>query len=172
MIPNGLFPGLKNVPPSDRPPVLPVFFAFRIMVGIGLFMIAAGLVRRLAVVARQAVRDALVSPADVAGLVARLRRRDRGLGRHRERTPAVDRVRHPAHRRRHLAGAGRERCRRRSLCSCVVYGIVFAMGIYYINRLIAKGPQGRAVEPPERGTPMRPLSRRTEAGREILRRRR
>ena len=31
----------------------------------------------------------------------------------------------------------------------VVYGIVFAMGIYYINRLIERGPQGRAVEPPE-----------------------
>ena len=26
------------------------------------------------------------------------------------------------------------------------YGIVFSMGIYYINRLIAKGPQGRAIE--------------------------
>ena len=36
--------------------------------------------------------------------------------------------------------------------------IVFAMGIYYINRLIAKGPEGRAVEPPELGTPARPLS--------------
>ena len=30
----------------------------------------------------------------------------------------------------------------------VVYGIVFAMGIYYINRLIAKGPQGRPIESP------------------------
>jgi cytochrome d ubiquinol oxidase subunit I len=31
------------------------------------------------------------------------------------------------------------------------------MGIYYINRLIAKGPEGRAVEAPE-GLPSRPLS--------------
>ena len=38
---NGLFPGLKSVSPSDRPPVLPPFFAFRIMVGIGLLMILA-----------------------------------------------------------------------------------------------------------------------------------
>jgi len=30
----------------------------------------------------------------------------------------------------------------------LVYGIVFAMGIYYINRLIAKGPEGRAAEAP------------------------
>ena len=41
--PNGLFPGLKNVPPQDRPPVMPVFFAFRIMLAIGFFMIAAAL---------------------------------------------------------------------------------------------------------------------------------
>ena len=64
--PNGLFPGLKSVPPSERPPVVPVFFAFRIMVGIGFFMIAAGAVRRVPVVARHAVRHALVSAACVA----------------------------------------------------------------------------------------------------------
>jgi cytochrome d ubiquinol oxidase subunit I len=37
--PNGLFPGLKSVPAEERPYVPTVFFAFRIMVGIGLFMI-------------------------------------------------------------------------------------------------------------------------------------
>src|SRR4051812_28596525 len=40
---DGLIPGLKSVPPSERPPVLPPFIAFRVMVGIGLLMIAAGL---------------------------------------------------------------------------------------------------------------------------------
>ena len=30
---NGLFPGLNDVPPQDRPPVPNVFFGFRIMVG-------------------------------------------------------------------------------------------------------------------------------------------
>ena len=29
----------------------------------------------------------------------------------------------------------------------IVYGIVFTMGIYYINRLIVRGPQGKAIEP-------------------------
>ena len=38
---NGLVPGLTSVPPQDRPPMKPPFFAFRIMVGIGL-LIAAG----------------------------------------------------------------------------------------------------------------------------------
>jgi cytochrome d ubiquinol oxidase subunit I len=48
-----------------------------------------------------------------------------------------------------------------------VYGIVFAMGIYFINRLIAKGPEGRAVEPAI-GLPSRPLSSAQDAGREAL----
>ena len=50
----------------------------------------------------------------------------------------------------------------------LVYGIVFAMGIYYINRLIAKGPEGRAVEPPERARRYGRLSSAAEAGREIM----
>ena len=50
----------------------------------------------------------------------------------------------------------------------VVYSIVFAMGIYYINRLIERGPQGRAVEPPDQGSPLRPLSSAHDAGREAL----
>jgi cytochrome d ubiquinol oxidase subunit I len=38
----GVVPGLKDVPPRDRPPVWPVFFAFRVMVAIGLAMLALG----------------------------------------------------------------------------------------------------------------------------------
>ena len=40
---NGLFPGLKDVPPQDRPPLTNVFFGFRIMLGLGTYMIAAAL---------------------------------------------------------------------------------------------------------------------------------
>ena len=38
------FPGLKDFKPEDRPPVWPVFFAFRMMVGHTFWMILAGLV--------------------------------------------------------------------------------------------------------------------------------
>jgi cytochrome d ubiquinol oxidase subunit I len=41
---NGVVKGLKSVPPDDRPPVPYVFYAFRIMVGIGLLLIAIALV--------------------------------------------------------------------------------------------------------------------------------
>jgi cytochrome d ubiquinol oxidase subunit I len=39
---SGVVPGLKDVPPRDRPPVWPVFFSFRIMVTIGFAMLALG----------------------------------------------------------------------------------------------------------------------------------
>jgi cytochrome bd ubiquinol oxidase subunit I len=35
----GVVPGLKDVPRDQRPPVLPVFYAFRVMVGIGFAML-------------------------------------------------------------------------------------------------------------------------------------
>ncbi len=40
---DGEVAGLKSVPPGDRPPVAPVFFAFRIMVGIGLLLFTVAL---------------------------------------------------------------------------------------------------------------------------------
>ncbi|HEX6137749.1 MAG TPA: cytochrome ubiquinol oxidase subunit I [Casimicrobiaceae bacterium] len=41
--PDAVIQGLKEAPRADRPPVAPVFFAFRIMVGIGLLMLALAL---------------------------------------------------------------------------------------------------------------------------------
>ncbi|MGM5019108.1 cytochrome ubiquinol oxidase subunit I [Tardiphaga sp. 367_B4_N1_1] len=40
---NGEIKGLKEVPPSERPPVAPVFFAFRIMVGCGMILLLTAL---------------------------------------------------------------------------------------------------------------------------------
>jgi cytochrome d ubiquinol oxidase subunit I len=37
---DGEIQGLKSVPPEDRPPVAPVFFSFRVMVGLGMAMLA------------------------------------------------------------------------------------------------------------------------------------
>ena len=41
---NGEIKGLKEVPPEDRPPVLPVFFAFRIMVGCGMLLLCVAFI--------------------------------------------------------------------------------------------------------------------------------
>jgi cytochrome bd ubiquinol oxidase subunit I len=40
---DGVVPGLKDFPRENRPPVLPVFFSFRIMVELGFAMLALGL---------------------------------------------------------------------------------------------------------------------------------
>jgi cytochrome d ubiquinol oxidase subunit I len=104
--PNGLFPGLKSVPPADRPPLVPVFFAFRSMVGIGVIIIAFGLVgawlwwRRTVFDARWYLR--LAAHSWWLGF-------DLRLDRDRKRTPTMGRIRHIAYRRCSLAGS---RCKR------------------------------------------------------------
>ena len=164
---NALFDGLKSVPPVERPPVVPVFFAFRIMVGIGLVMIALGLLGALlwwrgrlfdarwylwsasqswwlgfvAVISGWVVTESGRQPWIVHGIL--------------KTADAISPV--PA---ATIAGT--------LALFVVVYGIVFTMGIYYINRLINAGPQGRAIEPPEKGTLGRPLSSATDAAREAL----
>jgi cytochrome d ubiquinol oxidase subunit I len=40
---DGVVPGLKDVPPEERPPVWPVFFSFRVMVAIGFAMLGLSL---------------------------------------------------------------------------------------------------------------------------------
>ncbi len=163
---NGLFKGLKDFKPEDRPAVLPVFFAFRAMVGIGMLMIAIGLygtflwargrlfdtgwyLRALtytwplgfiAIVAGWWVTETGRQPFLVYGI---LRTAD-----------AVSNVSFwPI------------------LTSLVlfvlVYTSVFSMGILYINKLIEKGPTGAAIAPDD-GMPSRPLSAADKAARAAI----
>lgn len=163
---NGTFKGLKDFKPEDRPNVLWPFLAFRVMVAIGLAMIGLGLVgvylylrQRLfetewylrlasyawplgfiAIVAGWWVTETGRQPYLVYGI---LRTAD-----------AVSPV---------AFGA--------VLLSLtlfvVVYSSVFSMGVYYINKLIEKGPQGRAKDVPD-GVPSRPLSAAGDAAREAI----
>jgi cytochrome bd ubiquinol oxidase subunit I len=165
--PNGLFPGLTSVPPSERPPVVPVFFAFRIMVGLGFIMIAAGLIgaflwwRGRLFDTRWYLWPASMSwwmgfVAVISGWVVTESGRQPWIAHGILRTAdAISPV--PA---ATIAST--------LALFVLVYGVVFTMGLYYINRLIVKGPQGRAIEPPEMGSPVRPLSSAAEAGREAL----
>jgi cytochrome bd ubiquinol oxidase subunit I len=155
------------VAPADRPPIVPVFFAFRAMVGIGVLIIAAGLTglwlwwRRTLFDARWYLKLAahawwLGFVAVISGWIVTETGRQpwlaHGILRTADATSPVP------------SGSVAATL----ILFVLVYGIVFAMGIYYINRLIARGPEGRAVEPPERGTPTRPLSSALEAGLEVL----
>jgi cytochrome d ubiquinol oxidase subunit I len=165
--PDALFPGLKSVPPAERPPVLPPFFAFRIMVGVGLLMVAGGLVGAF-LWWRGRLFDSRwylwpVAHAWWLGFVAII---SGWIVTETGRQPwVVHGVLRTADATSPVPGAS---IATTLALFVLVYGIVFTMGIYYINRLIAKGPEGRAIEPPEKGTPIRPLSSAAEAGREIM----
>ena len=167
--PNGLFPGLKSVPPGDRPPVPLVFYTFRLMVLIGFAMIGTGWVGAwlwwrgrlfetgwflrpaanvwwagfVAVIAGWFVTESGRQPWVAYGI---LRTAD-----------AVSPV---------PGGSVMTTL----VLFVVVYGIIFSMGIYYINRLIHMGPRGHSILPSERGLPSRPLSAAEEAAREALER--
>jgi cytochrome bd ubiquinol oxidase subunit I len=165
--PDGLFPGLKSVPPSERPPLVPVFFAFRSMVGVGVLMVAIGLTgawlwwRGRLFETRWYLLPVAWSwwlgfVAVISGWIVTESGRQPWLAYGILRTADATSPVPGATVATTLA------------LFVLVYGIVFAMGIYYINRLINKGPEGRAIEPPEMGTPTRPLSAAAEAGREVL----
>ncbi|GGG40580.1 cytochrome ubiquinol oxidase subunit I [Chelatococcus composti] len=163
---NGVYPGLKAFPPEDRPPVAPVFFSFRVMVGLGFFMIGLAFwggylwLRGQLFTSRPFLRIASWSwptgfVAIIAGwFVAEIGRQPwvaTGILRTVDASSPVA----PATVAVTLA------------LFVVVYGIVFTMGIRYINRLIVKGPAPEvAVEP--KGLPNRPLSAAEEAARAAM----
>ncbi|NML60899.1 cytochrome ubiquinol oxidase subunit I [Massilia sp. RP-1-19] len=152
---DGTFKGLKDFPREDRPPVWPVFFSFRIMVGLGVLMILTGVVgvflwwrKRLdettwfmkplarawplgfiALLAGWMVTEIGRQPWIVYGV---LRTRD-----------AVSPV---------SAGAVMTSL----VLFVLVYGVVFSIGIWYINKMIEKGPQPSLPGPET--LPSRPLA--------------
>jgi cytochrome d ubiquinol oxidase subunit I len=145
---DGLFPGLKDVKPEDRPPLLNVFFGFRIMLGIGFFMIAAALFgawlmwrERLfttrwylhiiaqtwwmgfvAVIAGWVVTESGRQPWIIQGVLRTADATSPVPGATIATTLAL---------------------------FVLVYGIIFGAGIIYINRLIVRGPQGDTIEHPD-----------------------
>jgi cytochrome d ubiquinol oxidase subunit I len=135
---NGLFPGLRDVPAANRPPLVSVFFAFRIMIAIGFFMAAAAIVGAflwwrgklfetrwflwtmsqswwigfVAVISGWVVTESGRQPWIVQGLLRTADAVSPVLGE----AVAVTFV-----------------------LFIIVYATVFSAGIYFINRLIAKG---------------------------------
>ena len=48
LVADGQIPGLKEFPPEDRPPAGVLFWSFRVMVGLGVLMLALGVFGLLA----------------------------------------------------------------------------------------------------------------------------
>ncbi len=165
--PDGLFPGLKDFPRDERPPVWPVFWSFRVMVAIGLAMLAIGLAagwlwwRRRLFDTRWFLTAAGYSwPLGFVAILAGWFTTEIG------RQPWVA---HGILRTADAASPVSAAAIAVSLALFVgVYTVVFGVGIWYIRRLVAKGPQPEVQKPPRspQGLPNRPLSTADEAVRD------
>ena len=121
--------------------------------------------RRIPVDARQAVRRALVPAAAGLRVAAGIHRHPRRLDGYRNRAPAVDRDRHPAHRR--WISPVPAATVLTSFVMIVIYTVVFSIGIYYMRKLLRHGPQGAAVAASAAvASPNSPLAAAASAARE------
>ena len=162
---NGLIPGLKDFPVEERPPVWPVFFAFRVMVGIGLLMIALSWVGGV-----QWARGRLwqASPlmrgysmtwplgfvAVLAGWITT------EIGRQPWIVTGLLRTEDA------ISPVGPVAIAISFALFLAVYAVIFGAGIVYINRLLAKGPL--PLHDRETGLGNRPIAAAQEAGRVAL----
>ncbi|MBL8772646.1 MAG: cytochrome ubiquinol oxidase subunit I [Phenylobacterium sp.] len=145
--------GLQAFAPEDRPPVFIVFWAFRVMVGLGLAMIVLGiwgayLIWRTAGPehSRWYLRAAVVmGPAGFVAvicgwIVAEVGRQPYVIYGVLRTADAVSPV---------TAG----QVSASLLGFMTVYAVIFGVGVLYILRLIAQGPEEIAEAPPQRGRP-------------------
>ncbi len=151
---DGEIRGLKSFPPEDRPnPIIP-FFAFRIMVGVGLIMIALStigavlwLMGRLYTTRWFLKAMMWASPLGFVAVLAGWFTAEVG------RQPwvvygvlrTVDAV-SPVPGGKVLTSI---------ILFVLVYGIVFGAGVYYIARLVRRGPDETPPLPEEEGDPSR-----------------
>lgn len=166
----GRYPGLKDFPPENRPPLLMPFFGFRLMVGIGVAMIASGLVgawlmarRRLFEARWYLTWQSWMWPSGFIAILAgwtvtEVGRQPwvaTGILRTQDATSPVI--------AESIAGT--------LLAFLVVYAVVFGIGILYVNRLLVRGPTAGTTAAVEEPLANRPLAAAAPAGREALHKR-
>ncbi|MBB3769729.1 cytochrome d ubiquinol oxidase subunit I [Angulomicrobium tetraedrale] len=163
---DGTFKGLKEFAPQDRPPVAIPFFAFRIMVGLGVLMIAIGWLGAYLLWRRRVFEsDWYVRPLQYVWPIGFVTILSGWFVTEVGRQPwVVYNVLRTADAVSPVAGWAMATT---LALFVLVYAIVFSGGVYYINRLINKGPEGPAVEPPT-GVPNRPLASAHEATRAAI----
>ena len=137
---NGEVPGLRDVPRDQQPPVLPVFFSFRIMVGLGFLMLGVA-AWSLWLRWKGRLFDSpaflwtcfAMTPSGVAAVVFGWFTAEIG------RQPWV--VYGLLHRDQAVSPTVDAPTRLASLLAfVVVYGIVFGFGTYYLFKLLRRGP--------------------------------
>ncbi len=163
---DGTYPGLADFPREEWPPVANVFFTFRIMVAIGIFLIALAIWggvlwwRGRLFESRSFLKVSAHSwPLGFIAILAGWFVTEQG------RQPwLVQDLMLTADGASPVPGAT---VLGTLVLFVVIYGVVFSTGIYYMNRLIEAGPKDYAAEPPA-GVPSRPLSAAEEAAREAI----
>jgi cytochrome d ubiquinol oxidase subunit I len=165
--PNALFRGLKDFAPQDRPPVLPVFIMFRVMVGLGMLMLLIG-VGGAVLWWRGKLFDTrwFLRPlrycwplgflAILAGWMVTEIGRQPWLAYGFLRTADAS---SPISVATVAVSLG---------LFVLVYCVVFSMGVMYIGGMIRKGPDLSLAATPDRGMPNRPLSAADRATRAAL----
>lgn len=157
--PNGKVSGLKEVPASERPPVAPVFFAFRVMVGIGLTMLALVIASAVAwrrgrlADSRTLLRAwTIMTPAGFIAVLAGWYTTEIG------RQPYV--IYGLMHTSEAASPVPASSVATSLVAFATVYLFVFIAGAYYLFKLLRKGPQpvGESLLHPETATPQRPLA--------------
>ncbi|HEY4366541.1 MAG TPA: cytochrome ubiquinol oxidase subunit I [Steroidobacteraceae bacterium] len=156
---DGEIKGLKEFAPEDRPPVAPVFFAFRVMVGIGMLMLALVLWSAMRWRAGKLFESKLVlriwmlmTPAGFVAVLAGWYTAEIG------RQPYVI---YGLLRTAHAASAVAASSVITSLVAFgSVYIFIFTAGTYYLLKLLRKGPQpvSEHLRHPEDKTAHRPMS--------------
>jgi cytochrome d ubiquinol oxidase subunit I len=154
--PKGLFPGLTDFPRNERPPVFPVFVAFRVMVAVGMVLIACGVVglwlwwRGRLFDTRWYLR--LVAPMWPLGFVGIVT----GwivteVGRQPWIATGILRTADA------ISPVPASSVAVSLLAFVLVYTVVFGVGIVYVRRLLGRGPVAPA-HGPEGALPNRPLA--------------
>jgi cytochrome d ubiquinol oxidase subunit I len=157
--------GLKSFPPADRPPVFIVFWAFRVMVGLGVAMIGLGLWGAFLLLRGGPENNGLYLRAAIAmgpaGFVAVIC----GwivaeVGRQPWVVTGVLRTRDA------VSPVTTGQVSTSLLSFMAIYAVIFSAGAVYILRLMAAGPSTAHEEPDSHGRPPgSPLAAATDEGR-------
>jgi cytochrome bd ubiquinol oxidase subunit I len=152
---DGQFPGLKSYPRSDRPNATVVFWSFRIMVGLGLLMLALGFWslwarwRGSLYRSRPLLRSAVVmAPAGLIAILAGWITTEGG------RQPWV-----VYNVMRTADGVSVHDATQLGISLALfvlVYFVLFGAGTIYVLRILAHGPADQAIEGQPRGGPGQP----------------
>lgn len=157
---DGAIRGLKSFPENERPPVAPIFFSFRVMVGLGLLMLLAAvlglwLAWRRRLFSSSAYHRLLTWMAPTGFIAVLAGWFTTEIGRQPWTVYGLLRTSESVTPTLEVPSVAAT-----LTIFVVVYGIVFGSGLYFILRLIRQGPDPRPADEqePSRGTPARPLS--------------